>query len=140
VATANRGEAEAEPMLRGLAASLLAAGAAYTPPRIADDRIVRALTVLSQQPDIGVAQVARQVGLSPARFRHCFRAQVGQAPKPWLQALRLTRAAHQLRTTTAAVQEVAAEWGFANDHQFHRAFKRFHGCTPSDWRRRGQGL
>ena len=140
VGACNRGEAEPGPVLRALALSLLSAGAAYVPPSVADARIAQALVLLSEQPDIGVSQVAQRVGLSPARFRQCFRAVVGQAPKPWLQALRLTRAAQHLRSSTAAVQEVAAEFGFANDHQFHRAFKRFHGCTPSEWRRRGQAL
>ena len=140
VGTCNRGEAEPGPVLRAVALSLLAAGAAYVSPTVADARIARALVLLSDQPNIGVSQVAQRVGLSPARFRQCFRAVVGQAPKSWHQALRLTRAAQRLLTSTATVQEVAADFGFANDHQFHRAFKRFHACTASEWRRRGQAL
>lgn len=130
----NRGHHAGEPLLSALAVSLVAHGAEYRFPAVSDQRIASAMERFASEPGVSIEAVAQGVGLQPARFRQRFNEIVGMAPKAWEQQQRLGRAARLLRQTLDSVQAIAAEVGYASDHQFHRAFRRAYGMTPSAWR------
>lgn len=48
----------------------------------------------------------------------------------------MTRAAQDLRATDAKVVDVALRYGYDSPTAFARAFRRVHGMSPSDARRR----
>lgn len=53
-----------------------------------------------------------------------------------VQEVRLEMACQQLRDTDSPVAEVAASLGYAGASPFRRAFKRWTGQTPTEWRAR----
>jgi AraC family transcriptional regulator len=55
---------------------------------------------------------------------------VGRAPHQHLMTLRLERARRLLETPDAALSDVAARAGFADQSHFTRLFKRQFGVTP----------
>jgi len=103
-----------------------------------DVRIVHALSVLAASGgrDISFDQIARQVNLSPSRFRHLFRVEVGSAPGTYLKQLRLQQAKHLFGTTFLQVKEVRNAIGFADASHFSRDYKRLFGTSPSTERGR----
>jgi AraC family transcriptional regulator, regulatory protein of adaptative response / methylphosphotriester-DNA alkyltransferase methyltransferase len=52
-----------------------------------------------------------------------------------LQRARMTRAAELLRDDAMPVASVARAVGYRQPAQFSKAFRRHHGCPPSDLRR-----
>jgi AraC-like DNA-binding protein len=54
----------------------------------------------------------------------------------YILRLRLLMARRRLRTTTDAVGRIATECGFYDQAHFTRAFRKYTGQTPLDYRRR----
>jgi AraC family transcriptional regulator of arabinose operon len=85
----------------------------------------------------GIPDLAALVNLSPSRFRHLFRAQIGIGPAQYLQRLRLRRARLLIERTFLSVKEVMALVGYNDPSHFSRDFRRCHGVAPSTLRGRG---
>jgi len=103
-------------------------------PRL-DERILTVLqfinTELAQEMDI--ASMAESVSLSPSRFAHVFRQQVGVSPMHYLDLQRLQRATQLLERTTKSVSQIAFEVGFDPVH-FSLRFKQHTGLSPRAYR------
>ncbi|MEN3189264.1 MAG: AraC family transcriptional regulator [Atribacterota bacterium] len=84
---------------------------------------------------VKIAQIAREVGLSPQHFRDLFRRYVGVSPKAYLTALRLQRSKCMLLHAEYSVTDIALKLGFANVQQFSKTFRRNTGMNPAEWRR-----
>lgn len=74
--------------------------------------------------------LAREAGLSLAHFARAFKESVGRAPHQYLMTLRLERARRMLEAPDAALSDVAARAGFADQAHLTRLFKRAFGVTP----------
>mgnify|MGYP001028404797 CR=1 FL=1 len=85
--------------------------------------------------DIGVAEIARSVGIDRTYLYRIFRRQVGEAPKEYLTAFRLGRAAEMLEDTALSVTEIALSCGFKEASLFDRHFGAAYHCTPLQYRR-----
>jgi AraC family transcriptional regulator of arabinose operon len=108
--------------------------------RVLDPRIGDALRFMeaSLHRSLSVADVAREVGLSPSRFAHMFRIETGSSPARMLLRMRLERAAELLSTTGLPTKEVGVRIGMAHRGAFGRAFRAWYGITPSAFRRSGR--
>lgn len=98
-------------------------------------RIVRFIERRHQEA-IGLADLARELRLSPDRAGHVVRQECGA---PFLQLLvdrRLEQAAGMLRHTRLPVTEVCAACGFGDLSNFHRRFRRRFGRSPLQYRLR----
>lgn len=82
-----------------------------------------------------VADLAREVGLSPNRFAQAFSAHRHQAPHQFVLAMRLERATQLLRATDLSLVDVARDCGFADQQHLSNAMRRHLGTTPSRYRR-----
>lgn len=101
-----------------------------------DPRIEAALAIMQQ--DVAaphtVRSLARAARLSPSRFAHLFREQMGESVVQWLIRLRLEQARRMLSLTDARVGEVAAELGFSSPYYFSRLFRQHTGQSPKHFR------
>lgn len=88
---------------------------------------------------LDLAATALAVGLSPRQLQRLFARYLGCTPAAWHQGLRLARARQLLRETVRPVREIAQECGFCSLSHFSHAYRRNHGCRPSDERRPGSG-
>ncbi len=82
----------------------------------------------------GVAELAERLYLSPDYLRQLFRAEFGESPLRFLLRKRLENAARLLRTTDLPIQIVGERCGIENQYYFSRVFRKFHGCSPSEYR------
>ncbi len=82
--------------------------------------------------DLG--QMALQCGLGRTRFVHYCRLVTGMSPKEHLRRCRLEAAARILRERPDAnITDVALSCGFGSGQYFATLFRRWRGCTPSEY-------
>jgi AraC-like DNA-binding protein len=83
--------------------------------------------------DPNIVAVARQLGLSARTLQRKLRAE-GTAYQDVLDEMRRDLARRYLREREMAVCEVAYLLGFSGPSAFHRAFRRWTGVTPKEFR------
>lgn len=89
--------------------------------------------------DVGLADLARHLGLSGDRAGHAVSECCGAGFTALLIRERLRTAADLLRRTDLPVREIAAHSGFRNRANFHQQFRAATGATPGRYRRSGAG-
>jgi AraC-like DNA-binding protein len=85
--------------------------------------------------DLSLAEIARQINVSPCHFARLFRRCYQISPHEYLLTLRLSRARRQLLLTDDSVEMVASSCGFHSASHFIRAFGQRTGVTPAQYRR-----
>jgi AraC-like DNA-binding protein len=83
---------------------------------------------------LGVEDMARAAGLSPAHFSREFRRAFGESPHAYLLTRRLERAAALLRTTDRGVAEICFAVGLQSVGSFTTSFTRTYGMSPTAFR------
>jgi len=81
-----------------------------------------------------VDELGREAGLSRSALADRFATIMRETPMRYLTRWRLQVAAHGLRTTDAALAQIAEQVGYT-EFAFNRAFKREFGASPAAWRR-----
>jgi AraC family transcriptional regulator len=124
--------------LAGAVAVTLADGAPPVPaPSRRDERRIsdalRRIEAAADEP-LALADLAREVGMSPYHFLRTFRQIVGMPPHQMVLRTRLHRAAVRLRTSDDPVSAIAFDTGFGDLSTFNRRFRRLMGCSPTAFR------
>jgi len=81
-----------------------------------------------------LADLAREVGVSRTILIERFNAQLGFPPMTYLSNWRMQIAAGLLTNGSQPLARIADEVGYHSEAAFSRAFKRFTGVPPSEWR------
>lgn len=84
--------------------------------------------------NLSLEQVAEVGGLSPFHYHRLFQETTGETLKQYTQRLRLERAAYQLKIRDDNILDVALNNGYQNHETFSRAFKRWFGVSPKQYR------
>jgi AraC-like DNA-binding protein len=102
-----------------------------------DDRL--ALSIRAMHGDLArgwtVETLAREAGLSRSTFAATFKAVTGDTPLDYLTRWRMYRAKVLLRGSELSLMEIAERVGYETDTALSRAFRRFEGVAPGEWRR-----
>jgi len=80
--------------------------------------------------DIGLAELAHQVGLSPRYFSVLFKRALGASPHHFVLRERIDEAQRLLAAGQMPISEVALNLGFADQSHFSQAFRKITGTTP----------
>jgi AraC-like DNA-binding protein len=93
------------------------------------------------ESDLTLDDVARAVSSSRRQVQRLFEED-GDTFRAYLTRLRMQRAADMLADTAMPVRDIARRVGYRQSAQFAKAFRRFGGVTPLQWRsgRRGPQL
>jgi AraC-like DNA-binding protein len=83
-----------------------------------------------------IAATARACHINSAYLSRLFQRFARMAPHQYLTRLRMEAVTARLLQPDSLIKEVAEEFGFADPYHFSRAFKRFHGIAPSEFRAR----
>src|SRR5438309_5256486 len=81
--------------------------------------------------DIYVAELALLVSLSPSRFSHLFKSEVGMPFTQYLKKARLEKARKLLEESSMPVKLIALGVGYKDPAHFEREFKKAYGVRPS---------
>lgn len=85
--------------------------------------------------NLTIEEAAAKVHVSPAAFSRFFRRSLGKTFTEYVNDLRCTEAAIQLRKTDKPVAVVAYDCGFTTLSHFNRQFLLRHGQTPRVYRK-----
>ena len=102
------------------------------PSVVSDERILRATAYIQRHlsEPLTLEQVAREVFLSPSRFRHLFVEQTGLALRPYILWRRFLRV-WELLMAGESLSSAAHTAGFADAAHLTRTSRRMFGFPPS---------
>jgi AraC family transcriptional regulator of adaptative response / methylphosphotriester-DNA alkyltransferase methyltransferase len=87
--------------------------------------------------DLSLDDIARRVASSRRQLQRAY-AEIGKTTfRDHLTRVRMDRAAELLATRMFTVREVAHRVGYRQPAQFAKAFRRYRGVSPSDYRASG---
>jgi AraC family transcriptional regulator len=82
-----------------------------------------------------VIDLAQRLDLHPVYLARQFRRWSGHSVGEFVNRLRVCRALEELRRSEMPLAEIALHAGFADQSQFTKTFRRYHGTTPGSVRR-----
>lgn len=85
------------------------------------------------QEDVTLNSVAEHFKYSSSYFSRLFKASLGVNFHSYLNFVRVSHAAQQLASDPVNLTECAFHNGFPNTKSFITTFKKFYGCTPSNF-------
>lgn len=85
--------------------------------------------------DICLTGVAEKFQISETYLSHFFKEQTGENFFNYLEGIRQKTAQKLLTQTNLSVDEVAKRVGYSNSDTFRKAFKRFYGMSPVNYRK-----
>lgn len=88
--------------------------------------------------DIGVSDIAQAAGYNAAYFTIIFKRTLGMPPYKYLLNRRI-QAVREALHTKAGLADIAVATGFCNQEHMTRMFRKFHGISPSAYRRQSRG-
>ncbi|MFK7693407.1 AraC family transcriptional regulator [Paenibacillus sp. HJGM_3] len=113
-------------------APVAAGRAVHNPSDELVERAIRWLTLQYAQP-VSIQHLAQSLGYHRTHLTKLFKQATGQSPMQYLLKIRMDRA-KVLLLDDLTVEQVASSVGFADSLYFSKQFKRWHGCTPSEYR------
>ncbi|MFF2198804.1 helix-turn-helix transcriptional regulator [Streptomyces sp. NPDC058157] len=106
-------------------------------PDSTSDTLRRAVVFIENNADrdIGLADIAGSVPVTPRALQYAFARHAGTTPLTYLRRVRLAQVHAELRAADPAgpvtVTEVAARWGFAHAGRFAAVYRDAYGAPPS---------
>ena len=104
---------------------------------VTDNYIKPALTLMElYYYDIGltVSELAARLHITREHFSRIFKAETGISPKQYLNEIRMKKAQMLLTQKSDNITWVAQSVGFSDLFSFSRAFSRYYGCSPMEYR------
>lgn len=102
------------------------------------DAITAALLYINKhfREKVNLMKYAEIAHLSLSRFSHLFTKTVGVSPYKYVLSLRIEEAKELLISSSMSVSEVAANIGIDEPSYFSRIFRKYTGCSPTEYRNR----
>lgn len=85
--------------------------------------------------EISLATLAELIDLSLYHFARAFKQSFGMPPHRYHMIRRMERARNLLQRSALSVTQIGTQIGFRETSSFTRAYRRFIGVTPSEYRR-----
>ena len=86
--------------------------------------------------DINLSTVAQILGYTPNHLSRCFKQNKGLNFTDYLNSRRVAFAREQLLNTSDNLNRIAESCGFHSSNLLIRAFEKYEGVTPGEFRRR----
>lgn len=125
--------------IAALLAQLLVAIARVSRPNETDGSYIinKAMKFIEREYPNGISSrdVARSMKLHPVYLERQFKKHTGRSVLEHINLLRVERAKRLIVYTPLPLIDVGTECGFNTRQNFYETFKKYAGCSPSDYRR-----
>lgn len=101
-------------------------------------RIKKILDERYADPNLSLDMLADELGMSATYLGRVFKQHTMQTILGYIQEVRMSRVRELLLHTDVPVGEIAERAGFSNSPYFFKAFKKYNGVTPAEYRRTGR--
>lgn len=88
--------------------------------------------------ELSVGGLAEFMEISESECLRCFHRTIHTTPMQYVQQYRIQKASQMLIHTGLKVIDIGIQCGFQEMGYFAKVFRKFKGCTPSEWRRRSE--
>ena len=108
---------------------------AFTPPQYPSKSrtIEKALSFIAQnRGNVTNTQIAAELHLSPIRFSHLFKEEMGISPQRYCLQIKMAQA-EQFLLLGWSIENTAKSCNFADRYHFSKEFKKYHGISPGRW-------
>ena len=100
-----------------------------------DFRVEKTTRLLNENSSRTLTEVAGACALSTSRLSHLFKAELGTSVGKFRCTCRFKKAKRMLAAPEVLIKEVAYSLGYHHTSSFTRAFERYVGKSPSDYRK-----
>lgn len=98
-------------------------------------RVVELVSAELESVNFSVEHIATKMNMSASTFRRRIISATGDSPKTFILAIQMEKAEELLRVSPPMpLLDIAIKCGFAEAGSFARAFRRFYGLTPTQFR------
>ena len=98
----------------------------------------KAMTIINDQIDsscVNVDELASKLAMSTSQFRRRLAAVADTTPQAYITSIRMQKARNLLDTDSSlTILEIALRCGYDDQSSFTRAFKKFFGKSPTEYR------
>ncbi|MBN1411322.1 MAG: helix-turn-helix domain-containing protein [Spirochaetales bacterium] len=84
--------------------------------------------------NLSLKEIASHVFLSTSHLQHLFKSETGQSITRYLNRVRMEKATGLLKEARLNISEIAFELGFNDACYFSKAFKKFYGVAPTEFK------
>lgn len=85
--------------------------------------------------NIKIPDLAQMEAMCLTAYNKRFKSQLGISPSKYIIALRMRMAMEMLETSSLSIKEISATCGYNNFNFFARAFKKFTGLSPTEYKK-----
>ena len=125
--------------ISALLAQLLVMIARVSRPNESDGSYIidKAMKFIEREYPNGISSrdVAQNMNLHPVYLERQFKKHTGRSVLEYINMLRVERAKRLILYTPLPLIDVGTECGFNTRQNFYETFKKYTGCSPSDYRR-----
>jgi AraC family transcriptional regulator len=109
---------------------------------VTHNRLTRLLNYVHSNLDkpLLVDEIAKVTHCSRWQIQRDFTQATGLSVANYVRRLKLSKAAALLLNSDHKQVDIVMQCGFDSEISFHRCFKRQHGCTPGNYRKRGEKI
>lgn len=86
-------------------------------------------------PELSLASISEQFQLHTSHVSRAFKEEIGEKFVDYLVKIRMEQAKKMLVNSSYSVQDIGAKVGYTHAISFIRAFKKYTGFTPGEYRR-----
>lgn len=84
--------------------------------------------------NLGISAVAMQFDMTPTYVSKVFKEQTGEGMLDYINKFRLGKAKELLKNDKASIVDTATKVGYSNSNALIRAFKKYEGTTPGQYK------
>ena len=95
------------------------------------NRMLRYIEEHLTDPELSAETAAKYAAYSPFYLQRIFYGLTDIPLSEYIRSRRMSLAGQELHTHGARVLDTALKYGYETPESFHKAFRRFHGITPS---------
>jgi AraC-like DNA-binding protein len=97
------------------------------------DRVMEVVKQNLDNPDFGVEDLSREVGMSRVHMNRKLKEAMGISPSSLIKSTRMKQAAYLLVHDKVNISEVAYRVGFSTPSYFSNSFRSYFGLTPKEF-------
>ena len=101
-------------------------------------QLVEYVNLHFDEPSISLKELAFQFNVSTSTVSAAFKPAVGLNFYDYVSRLRMEKAKELLRKSSLSIREICRQVGYENEYSFRRAYLRYEGITPSEYRNRSK--